>query len=271
MLDLIERLGAMSRDGPRRTLVVALARSELLEQRPAWGSSSGNAVLMRLDPLSLEDSIRLVRHAGGGHIEETRAAEIAGRTGGNPYFIVETTGMLTPDGGDSRQSRATLPPTVQAVVTARLDHLPARLRELARRVSVFVYAFDLDEMAVVDGAGTVEELQQLEDAEILVRDERSGGAPGWRLRHATLREVTYSGLPKRERQRLHQLVAQNLLDTGHVSWAAGHLELAALASLDLDPNDRTAPERAADALLVAGDHDRRRWRAARRSTSTSAR
>jgi class 3 adenylate cyclase/tetratricopeptide (TPR) repeat protein len=258
MLDLIERLGAPSRNGPRRALVLALARSELLEQRPAWGSGSGNAVLLRLDPLSPEESIRLVRHAGGGHIEDARAAEIAGRTGGNPYFIIETTGMLTLDGDGGWPSRATLPPTVQAVVSARLDHLPARLRELARHVSVFVYAFDLDELAVVDGAGTVAELQQLEDAEILVRDERSGAAPRWRLRHATLREVTYSGLPKRERLRLHQLVAQHLLNTGHVSWAAGHFELAALASLDLDPTDRTAPERAADALLVAGDHARRR-------------
>lgn len=40
--------------------------------------------------------------------------------------------------------------------------------------------------------------------------------------------------------------------------AADHYELAALASLDLDPRDRSAPDRAADALLVAGDRARRR-------------
>src|SRR5260370_38360049 len=45
---------------------------------------------------------------------------------------------------------------------------------------------------------------------------------------------------------------------GHVSLAAEQLELAAVASLDLDPNDRAAPDRAADALLVAGDRARRR-------------
>jgi class 3 adenylate cyclase/tetratricopeptide (TPR) repeat protein len=258
MLDLVERLGTPSRSGPRRALIVALARGDLLEQRPGWGSGSGNAVLIRLDPLSPEDSIRLVRHAGGGRIEDARAAEIAERAGGNPYFIIEMTGMLTLDGaGGGRPSRTPLPPTVQAVVSARLDQLPRRLRELARRVSVFVYSFDLEELAVVDPAGTVDELRQLEEAEVLVRDERSG-TPRWRLRHATLREVTYSSLPKRERLRLHQLVAERLQRTGHLSWAAGHLELAALAALDLHPADRSAPERAADALLVAGDRARRR-------------
>jgi tetratricopeptide (TPR) repeat protein len=57
---------------------------------------------------------------------------------------------------------------------------------------------------------------------------------------------------------LHQLVADRLLASGHPSWAAEHLELAALASLDLDPDDRTVPERAVDALVEAGDRARRR-------------
>jgi tetratricopeptide (TPR) repeat protein len=43
-----------------------------------------------------------------------------------------------------------------------------------------------------------------------------------------------------------------------VAWASDHLELAAHASLDLDPGDRTVASRAADALLVAGDRARRR-------------
>ena len=67
----------------------------------------------------------------------------------------------------------------------------------------------------------------LEDAEIVVRDEGRVEAQ-WRMRHATLREVAYASLPKRERLRLHELVAQNLLRTGHPSWAADHLELAAV-------------------------------------------
>jgi tetratricopeptide (TPR) repeat protein len=259
MLDLIERLGSAGRRGPRRALILALARGELLEDRPAWGSGSGSSVLVRLDPLSPEDSVHLVRHAAGGSIDEKRAADIARRAGGNPFFIIETTGMLMPSGnGAGRRGRVALPPTVQAVISARLDALPARLRELARRASVFLFSFDLVEVTAIDPEATAEELQRLEDAEVIVREQPSPIPPRWRMRHATLREVAYASLPKRERQRLHQLVADHLIANGHRSWAADHLELAALASLDLDPADRSLADRAADALLVAGDRARRR-------------
>ena len=259
MLDLIERLASPGRRGPRRALVLALARDELLEQRAEWGSTSGNAVMLRLDPLSPDESIHLVRHAGSGHIADPEAVEIAQRAGGNPFFIIETTGMLMPNGDGARPtSRRALPPTVQAVVSARLDALPSRLRELARRASVFMYAFDFEELAAIDAEATAKELEELVDAEVLVREQMGSSAASWRLRHATLKDVAYASLPKRERMRLHQLVADHLLAAGHRSLAADHLELGALASLDLDPNDRNAAERAADALLVAGDRARRR-------------
>ena len=259
MLDLIERLAAPGRRGPRRALILALARPELLAMRADWGSTSGNAVLLRLDPLSAEESIHLVRHAGGGHIADAQAVEIAERAGGNPFFIIETTGMFIPDSeGGETPRRVSLPPTVQAVVGARLDALPTRLRELARRASVFMYGFDLEEVHLVDPTANVTELQALEDAEVIVRQQGASAEPNWKLRHATLKEVAYASLPKRERQRLHHEIADYLMSSGHVSLAADHLELAAIASLDLDPNDRDAPNRAADALLVAGDRARRR-------------
>jgi class 3 adenylate cyclase/tetratricopeptide (TPR) repeat protein len=259
MLDLIERITVRG-DAPRRVLVLALARSEFLEDRPTWGAAGGNSVLIRLEPLSRDESVQLARHAGGGRIEEVAAMEIAERAGGNPFFIIETTGMLMPSaaGSDGHSSSRTVPPTVQAVVSARLDALPARLRDLARRASVFRYAFDLGELAVVDPGATQAELQQLEDYEVIVRDSQPGEAQRWRLRHSTLKDVVYASLPKRERERLHELVAGYLIEGGHPSLAADHLELAAFAAIDLDPNDRSVPDRAADALLVAGDRARRR-------------
>jgi tetratricopeptide (TPR) repeat protein len=143
-------------------------------------------------------------------------------------------------------------------VAARLDALTPRLRDLARRASVFLYSFDRAELAAVDDAAVPDELGELEEAEILVRDGGSGATARWRVRHATLREVAYASLPKRERQRLHERVADRLLASDHPSFAADHLELAAFASLDLDPEDRALPERAADALLQAADRARRR-------------
>lgn len=256
MLDVVERLAARPVDLPRQLTMLALARTELLGERPTWGSDAADPVTLRLEPLSLPDSIDLVRQAGGGRIDEATAEQIAARAGGNPFFIIETTGMLMPDeGGRPPSPHAVLPPTVHAVVSARLDALPTRLRELARRASVFFVSFDLEELHVVDPAATLEEIERLMDAEMLVLEEAT---PRWRVRHSTLKDVAYASLPKRERVQLHQGVADLLLDTGHPTWAAEHLGLAAVASLDLDPDDRTVPERAADALLTAGDRARRR-------------
>ncbi|HJS25755.1 MAG TPA: AAA family ATPase [Actinomycetota bacterium] len=259
MLDLIERLGTPARRGTRRVLVLVLARPELLDERPGWGTTTANAVRLQLDPLTTEESVDLARQASARRIEDAEATEIAERAGGNPFFIIETTGMLLPGGiAESPGSRATLPPTVQAVVSARLDQLPPRLRELTRRASTFFVSFDLEEISTVDPDVTDEELERLEEAEVIVREDESHAVPRWRVRHATLKDVAYASLPKRERVRLHQLIADRLLTEGHPAWAADHLDLAAIASLDLDRDDRAVAERAAGALVAAGDVARRR-------------
>jgi class 3 adenylate cyclase/tetratricopeptide (TPR) repeat protein len=255
MLDLIERLAAHGRRGPGPALVLALARQELFDERPDWGSKTSNHVHLRLEPLSSDESVELVRQAGGAGIVDAEATEIAARAGGNPFFIVETTGMFLRDPGDP-SGRRSVPPTVQAVVAARLDELPADMRELARQVAVFRFDFDLEELALIADAGP-EQLRALEEAEILDRRE-SGGTPHWSYRHETLRDVAYAGLPKRERLVLHERIADSLVGSGHRSWAADHLELAAFAATDLDPTDRTMPERAAEALAAAGDRAHRR-------------
>ncbi|HKE53686.1 MAG TPA: tetratricopeptide repeat protein, partial [Actinomycetota bacterium] len=259
MLTLIERLGAPARVGPRRALVLVLARPGLLDERPDWGTGTGNAARLRLDPLSNEESIVLARQASGRRIDDAEAAEIAERAGGNPFFIIETTGMLLPDSRDAAPApRAALPPTVQAVVAARLDHLPPRLRELTRRASAFFVSFDLDELHVIDPGATLEEIRQLQEAEILVPEDDTKPVGRWRVRHSTLKDVAYATLPKRERVRLHELIADRLFADTHPTWAAEHLEFAALNSLDLDNEDRSVAERASDALVAAGDRARRR-------------
>jgi class 3 adenylate cyclase/tetratricopeptide (TPR) repeat protein len=257
MLDLIERVAATTRKAPQRALTIALGRPELLEERPSWGAGVANAVTLRLDPLPDDEALELVREAAGGRVGDAETLEIANRTGGNPFFIVETTGMVlrARQDGAASSGRA-LPPTVQAVVAARLDSLRHRLRDLARRASVFIYSFDLEELATASDADA-EDIRGLEDAEILVRDD-AGRAPRWRFRHETVREVAYASLPKRERLSLHERIADALMESGHRSYAADHLERAAQASLDLDPADRRVPDRAVDALIMAGDRARRR-------------
>ncbi len=255
LLDLVEGLLPAVRRRP--VLVVAAARDWLLEKRPAWGSGLPDSLMLRLEPLSLEEAKELARVAGES-IDEPTAGRIAEHAGGNPFFIVETTGMLLQRHLEHERGVAhshLLPPTVQAVVAARLDHLPEPARDLARKASVFP-AFRLPELALISQA-TGEPLQELQDAELLERD-RDGET--WRFRHGVLRDVAYESLTKRERQRLHLQVAEGLPGLGskrrYRQAIAYHLEQAARAGLDLDPGDRSLADRAVDALARAGNHAR---------------
>jgi len=140
-------------------LVVVSARNELTDDRPGWGSGAINQVCVRLEPLEETDAAELVRQAGGSRLGEEQRAAIVGRAGGNPFFIVESTGMLLREGA-GHDDEALIPPTVQAMIAARLDSLPPELRDLARRLSVFRYDFDPDEVALVSDAAEAE-LEQL--------------------------------------------------------------------------------------------------------------
>lgn len=256
-LDLIEQLVVRAKRLP--LLLVCVARDQLLEMRPTWGGGLADAITIRLDPLPDTDGRDLAR-AAGPELSDDDVARIAGHAGGNPFFIVETAVMLTTERADHTHPVAhirLLPPTVQAVVAARLDHLPAPARELVRKASVFpraiVNEIELGLIASFDG----DVMMLLEDEDVFVRDDKRAGV--WRFRHETLRDVAYETLPKRERMRLHSAVANGLPDPErYPSVVAYHLEQAARASLDLNPHDRTLADRAVEALAEAGHQQRRR-------------
>jgi class 3 adenylate cyclase/tetratricopeptide (TPR) repeat protein len=260
---LLELVEEVVRGGRRLPLaVVAVAREELLRSRPEWGAGLADAVILRLEPLSHEES-RELASAAAGKLDEASADRIARQAGGNPFFIVETTGMMLHEADQhhhGRQTSSAAPPTVQAVVASRIDHLPEPARELIRVASIFPGgAFHEEKLALVTDADR-EVLNTLEEEELLVRDEDRPGR--WRFRHELLREVAYDTLPKRERRRLHEEVAtgSDRMEESdkHAQQTAFHLEQAALAALDLDPSDRAPAGRAVAALSRAGDLAR--WR-----------
>ncbi|MFY9588873.1 MAG: AAA family ATPase [Actinomycetota bacterium] len=258
LLELVEQLAARARRIP--VLLLCVGRDEMLETRPGWGGGLSDTLTIRLEPLPPAESVELARAAAGSLDDET-AERVARHAGGNPFFIVETTGMLlhertephTPETGSPP-----LPATVQAVVAARIDHLDDRSRDLVRKASVFARStFRLSELAIVADDPSDEALARLEDEELLVRDRQRPEI--WRFNHEVVRDVAYDSLPKRERLRLHLALADRLvLEKRFPGALAYHLERAARASLDLDPTDREVAERAADALLIAGDTARRR-------------
>jgi class 3 adenylate cyclase/tetratricopeptide (TPR) repeat protein len=256
LLDLIEQLVREARRVP--LMIVCVARWEFLERRPNWAGGATDAVTLWVEPLSHAHATELAMEAGG--LGRDDAERIALHAGGNPFFIIEITGMLQreerdlPPLGPAPSSRL-LPATVQAVTAARIDQLSPAARELVRRAAVFPRGrFDEDELSLI-AEPRADLLDEAEDDEILVREEDRPGV--WRFRSDVFRDVAYESLAKRERQRLHLRVANKLSDPEvaerYPRTIAFHLEQAARAALDLDPNDRTLAHRAVEALAAAGD------------------
>jgi tetratricopeptide (TPR) repeat protein len=240
-------------------LVICVARYSLLDERPDWGGGRGDSLNLYLEAMSLEDATELAREAGEG-LDAEAAERIARHAGGNPFFIVETTGMFRHAGGSASHDtgplpEGLLPPTVQAAIASRIDHLPESAKDVVRKASVFSRAtFDVSELALIAEADE-EVLDRLEYEELFVRDEEHPGL--WRFRHGIVKDVAYESLPKRERERLHLRVADHLAGDPESAGRyprsiAYHLERAARAALDLEPGNREIAERAVEALVHAG-------------------
>ncbi|TMK18696.1 MAG: zinc-ribbon domain-containing protein, partial [Actinobacteria bacterium] len=145
LLDLIDHVADWSREAPILLLVVA--RPELLDARPQWAGGKLKATTTLLEPLTAEDSTELI----GNLIHDDRIARtVQQRVGetaeGNPLFVEELVAMLI-DTGVLRQVNGdwqaaadldaiSVPPSISALVAARLDHLEPNERDLIGRASV---------------------------------------------------------------------------------------------------------------------------------------
>jgi class 3 adenylate cyclase/tetratricopeptide (TPR) repeat protein len=260
LLELVTELIRQARRQP--LLVVAVGREDLFKHHPDWGGGLGDTMVLRLEILSFDEA-RELASAAGEPLEEKTAVEVARHAGGNPFFIIETTGMLLHERGEEPHAPRVsdlLPPTVQAVVASRIDHLPDRARNVIRIASVFPgNAFQESKLALVTEADP-DVLRTLEEEELIVRDEDRLGR--WRFRHELLREIAYESVSKRERRRLHERIAEGLdgleASEKHAGQVAYHLEEAARAAADVAPSDGEPARRAEEALRRAGDLAR--WR-----------
>ena len=96
-LDLIEHMADWTRDAP--ILVIAMARPELLEKRPAWSGGKRWVTTMQLEPLSEVESDELVASLlGRADIPAEFRAHISHAAEGNPLFVEELLGKLIDDG-----------------------------------------------------------------------------------------------------------------------------------------------------------------------------
>ena len=110
-------------------VLLCLARPELLDDRPGWGGGRLNATTILLEPLGPAEASELVDHlAGAARLAPGLAQRIAAATEGNPLFAEELLAELADRGvlGSPADEPAELPvpPTIHALLAARLERLP---------------------------------------------------------------------------------------------------------------------------------------------------
>jgi class 3 adenylate cyclase/tetratricopeptide (TPR) repeat protein len=224
LLDLVEHIADWSRDAS--ILLIAMARPDLLDTRPAWGGGKHNATAIFLEPLSESESEQLVEGLlGGATVDPDAFARIQAAAEGNPLFVEEMISMLIDDGAlhqeDGRWvapdlARVAIPSSIQVLLASRLDQLGATERQVIERAAVEGTVFHrgaiealLDD-PVRERAG--ESLGALLRKE-LIRQERTAyaGEDAFRFRHVLIRNAAYDGLPKQIRAELHERFADWLV------------------------------------------------------------
>src|SRR5262249_10423548 len=215
---------------------------------------------IELEPLAREESEALAEAPlEEHHVPEAVRARLLDKTEGNPLFVEETVRMLIEQGLDGSDR---IPDSLQALIGARIDRLPAGEKVVLQRGSVIGRTF---------WAGAIEHLspeydgEELEDVlddlllrDFVAREERSTttGEAAYRFKNVFIREVAYGGLSKSARAEYHTRFAEWLrerADKELLEIRAYHLDhaCALYAELDGKPPEELA-RTAAKALQAAG-------------------
>ena len=277
-LNLVEEVAALAGDAP--ILLLCMARPDLLEHRSAWGDGNPNATATLIEPLDEEESVRLLEELGGvwgdagaadveaGATDRELRERISTAADGNPLFIVELHALVQ----QSRVGELAMPPTIQALLTARLDQLDPIERGVLERGAVAGRVFH---QSAIEYLGDEEpELHSCLNA--LVRkgliqphEAQIPSDDAFRFRHQLIRDATYDALPKAVRAELHERFADWLdASRSHMievdELRSYHLEQAVRYQTELGYTDPTLITRAGDQLAVAGRRalGRSDWRAA---------
>jgi tetratricopeptide (TPR) repeat protein len=256
MLDVIEHLARSLREVP--ALIVCATRIELLEERPSWGGGNPRASAIELAPLSERESAELADELLPAGDPPGQRALVLERAEGNPLFLEETARMLLEADGDGVPNG--IPDSVQALIAARIDLLPAREKRLLQHAAVIGRVFwrgALERLAPELVAGD-SLLGVLLDRDFVCTVERSAipGDRAFQFSHVLIRDVAYAGMTKAERAENHERFATWIGERAPddlVEVRAHHLDLAAALVAELDGAVR--PElaaRAAAALEQAG-------------------
>jgi class 3 adenylate cyclase/tetratricopeptide (TPR) repeat protein len=268
-LDLVDYLADSTRNVP--VLLVCLARLDLLDERPAWGGGKLNATSILLEPLREADVEQMIENLlGHGDIAEEVRRSLREAGEGNPLFVEEMLGMLIDQGRLREEAEGwtaagalgaiEAPPTIQALLAARIDHLAPGERDLLERASVIGKLFSGEALAaLVDGNGLAGKLAPLIRKDLIRPDPTADDA--FRFRHILIRDAAYLGLAKEARADLHEEFASWLEQARpgrlreYEEILGYHLEQAHRYRSELAPaveSTRVLASRAAELLGSAG-------------------
>ena len=251
LLDLVEHVADLARDAP--VLLLCMARPELLEKRPAWGGGKWNATTVLLEPLDAVETERLLDALGG--VEPGLRQRITTAAEGNPLFLEEMLALVRTSGA----AEISVPPTIQALLAARLDQLDPAERAVLERGSVEGHVFHQGAVqALANGEPQTPLLVALVRKQLVRPDTpQFEGEDAFRFRHLLIRDAAYDALPKAVRADLHERFAgwleQRGADLVELDEILGHhLEQAARYKSELEQADSALAERAAQRLAAAG-------------------
>jgi class 3 adenylate cyclase/tetratricopeptide (TPR) repeat protein len=208
-------------------LVVCTARHELVEEHPEWSEDRPRTSVISLGPLSVADGETVVSNLlGSVGVPRVVQERITHTAAGNPLYVEQTLSMLIDDGtlrwvDGSWQLTADpatleIPPTISALITARLDQLAQQERMVVERAAVIGQTFwvgAVAELAPAELSQAVEpSLQTLTTKELVGPDQSTFvGQEAYSFRHILIRDSAYGGLLKRTRAELHERFASWLV------------------------------------------------------------
>ena len=234
LLDVIEHLARSLREVP--VLIVALARPEVLDSRPAWAGGIRTASAIDLAPLDGSESEELADALlSRGNVSTAEQGPLLARAEGNPLFLEEIVQALREGCGLEG-----IPETLQALIAARIDGLAADEKRLLQSAALVGRVFWQGALeALAPDLEVAEVLDALCGREFLLREERStiSGDHAFRFKHGLIRDVAYSGMSKARRAQEHQAFAAWVGERARDELAeirAHHLEQATDLLTELD-------------------------------------
>ena len=251
-LDLVDDIAERTKDAP--ILLVCLARPELIDEQPTWGGGKTNATTIMLEPLDVEHAEQLVANLAGDALPPEARRTITEVAEGNPLFLEEMVAMAVAEGGATA-----VPPSINALLSARLERLPQAERETIAAASVVGRFFSVGAVTALAGDDVPERLAELERKD-LIRSHPVTFAPsgGFRFRHILIRDAAYDALPKATRAAMHEQLAGWLAESAGsdrrevdelIGW---HLERAYLLGRELGTADDGLGRRAYKSLTRVG-------------------